>query len=143
MLWQALWSKVLREDKRVPSSFSYIQPLLKTFTTCWQSLSKLTISKPLDIARRRACFKAVDSYSEVVLRKKKSLYDFGQRCPSYLERKLRCQTSSHSWMEAVCELRLIYLRLSFYRCPSTFDSRSCFLDSDGPITFDSRSGVSV
>jgi hypothetical protein len=32
---------------------------------------------------------------------------------------------------------------SFYRCPSTFGSWRCFLDSDGPITFDSRSGVRV
>jgi hypothetical protein len=35
------------------------------------------------------------------------------------------------------------LRPSFYRCPSTFGARSCFLDTDGPITFDLGSEVSV
>ncbi|KAK2356762.1 hypothetical protein QL285_094089 [Trifolium repens] len=43
-------------------------------------------------------------------------------------------------LEAVCELRLIYLGC---RSIVKFDSMSCFLDSDGSITFDSRSGVSI
>ncbi|MCI21295.1 hypothetical protein A2U01_0042461, partial [Trifolium medium] len=34
-------------------------------------------------------------------------------------------------------------RLSFYRCPINFGSRRRFLDSDGPITFDSISGVRI
>jgi hypothetical protein len=34
-------------------------------------------------------------------------------------------------------------RSAFNRGPLTFGSLSCFLDSDGPVTFDSRSGVSV
>ncbi|MCI62582.1 hypothetical protein A2U01_0083839, partial [Trifolium medium] len=45
-------------------------------------------------------------------------------------------------LEAVCELRLIWLGSLSTGGSSTFDS-SHFLDSDGPITFDSRSGVSV
>ncbi|PNX94043.1 hypothetical protein L195_g017209 [Trifolium pratense] len=47
------------------------------------------------------------------------------------------------FLEAVCELRLICLDSHSSSAASTFDSMSCFLDSDGPITFDSRSGVSV
>ncbi|GAU47648.1 hypothetical protein TSUD_27720 [Trifolium subterraneum] len=46
-------------------------------------------------------------------------------------------------LEMVCELKPIYPGSHSTGAPSTFDSRSCFLDSDGPITFDSRSGVSV
>jgi hypothetical protein len=46
-------------------------------------------------------------------------------------------------LEVVCELRLICLGFHSTVVSSTFDSRSCSLDSDGPINFDSRSGVSV
>ncbi|MCI61036.1 hypothetical protein A2U01_0082292, partial [Trifolium medium] len=46
-------------------------------------------------------------------------------------------------LEAVCVLRLICLGSHSTGAQSTFDSRSCLLDSDEPITFDSRSGVSV
>ncbi|MCI14025.1 hypothetical protein A2U01_0035151, partial [Trifolium medium] len=46
-------------------------------------------------------------------------------------------------LEAVCKLKLICLGSHSTGDPSTFDSRNCFLDSDGPITFDSRSGVSI
>jgi hypothetical protein len=47
-------------------------------------------------------------------------------------------------LEAVCKLRLIYIpRFSFYRCPPTFDTMSCFLDSYGPITFNLRSEASL
>jgi hypothetical protein len=46
-------------------------------------------------------------------------------------------------LEVVCELRLTCLGFPSTFVPSTFDSRSCFLDYGGPITFDSRSGVSV
>jgi hypothetical protein len=45
--------------------------------------------------------------------------------------------------EVVCELRLICLGSHSTVVSSTFDSRGCILDSDGPITFDSRSRVSV
>jgi hypothetical protein len=46
-------------------------------------------------------------------------------------------------LKVVCKLRLNLPRLSFYRCSSTFNPRSCPLDSNRPVTFDSRSGVSV
>ncbi|MCI34402.1 hypothetical protein A2U01_0055621, partial [Trifolium medium] len=46
-------------------------------------------------------------------------------------------------LEVVCELRLICQCSHSTVAPSTFGSRSCFSDSYGPITFDSRSGVSV
>jgi hypothetical protein len=50
---------------------SYIQLFFKALTTCPQSLSKITLSKPLDVARRRACCKAVASRSRVVTLKGK------------------------------------------------------------------------
>jgi hypothetical protein len=49
----------------------------------------------------------------------------------------------------ICRFLCIWLAFStlvsfsFNRCPPTFNSRSCFLDSDGPSTFDSSSEVSV
>ncbi|MCI45154.1 hypothetical protein A2U01_0066393, partial [Trifolium medium] len=46
-------------------------------------------------------------------------------------------------LEAVCELRLICIDSHSTVAPSTFNSMSYFLDSAGPITFDSRSGVSI
>ncbi|MCI29989.1 hypothetical protein A2U01_0051198, partial [Trifolium medium] len=46
-------------------------------------------------------------------------------------------------LEEVCKLRLICLCSHSTVVPSTFGSRSCFLDSDGPITFDSRWRVSI
>jgi hypothetical protein len=46
-------------------------------------------------------------------------------------------------LKAACELRLICLCFHSTVVPSAFDSMNCFLDSDGPITFDSRSEVSV
>ncbi|MCI36222.1 hypothetical protein A2U01_0057444, partial [Trifolium medium] len=46
-------------------------------------------------------------------------------------------------LEADCELRLICLGFHSTVAPSIFGSRSCFLDSDGPITIDSRSGVRI
>jgi hypothetical protein len=46
-------------------------------------------------------------------------------------------------LEAVYVLRLICLGSIPTGAPSTFDSMSCHLDSDGLITFDSRSGVGV
>ncbi|MCH84631.1 hypothetical protein A2U01_0005463 [Trifolium medium] len=46
-------------------------------------------------------------------------------------------------LEVVYELRLICLCSHSTVVPSTFGSRSCFSDSYGSITFDSRSGVSV
>ncbi|MCI14487.1 hypothetical protein A2U01_0035618, partial [Trifolium medium] len=46
-------------------------------------------------------------------------------------------------LEADCEPGLIYLGFQSTVAPSIFGSRSCFLDSDGPITFNSRSGVRV
>jgi hypothetical protein len=42
-------------------------------------------------------------------------------------------------LEAVYMLRLICLGFHPIGAPSTLDSRICLLDSDGPITFDSRS----
>ncbi|MCI20271.1 hypothetical protein A2U01_0041433, partial [Trifolium medium] len=46
-------------------------------------------------------------------------------------------------LEADCELRLICLSSHSTIVPSTSGSRSYFLDSDGPVTFDLRSRVSV
>jgi hypothetical protein len=46
-------------------------------------------------------------------------------------------------LEVVCELRLIFLGSHSTVVPSNFGSPGCFLDSDGPISFDSRSRISV
>jgi hypothetical protein len=46
-------------------------------------------------------------------------------------------------LEVVCKPRLICLVSHSAVVSSTFGSRSCFLDSDGPVNFDSRSEVSV
>jgi hypothetical protein len=42
-----------------------------------------------------------------------------------------------------CKLRLISLGFHSTFSPSSFGLQRCFLDSDGPFTFDSRSGVRV
>jgi hypothetical protein len=47
------------------------------------------------------------------------------------------------YLEAVYALRLISLDSHSTGALSSLDSRNCHLDSDGPITFDLRSGVSV
>jgi hypothetical protein len=44
-------------------------------------------------------------------------------------------------LEVSCELELICLGLHSTVYPSSFGLRSCFLDSDGPFTFDSRARV--
>jgi hypothetical protein len=46
-------------------------------------------------------------------------------------------------LEVVCKPRLICLGSHYAVVSSTFGSGTCFLDSDGPMTFDSRLGVSV
>jgi hypothetical protein len=48
-----------------------------------------------------------------------------------------------NYFEADCELRLICLGRHSTVVPSIFGLRSSFLDYNGPITFDSRSGVRV
>ncbi|MCH91982.1 hypothetical protein A2U01_0012914, partial [Trifolium medium] len=61
----------------------------------------------------------------------------------FLCTRLTSTASVVDCLEAVCELRLICLGSHSTVAPSTFDSRSCFLDSDGRVTSDSRSVVSV
>jgi hypothetical protein len=46
-------------------------------------------------------------------------------------------------LEVVCKPRLIFTGSHYAVVSSTFDSRSCLFDSDGPVNYDSRSGVSV
>jgi hypothetical protein len=48
-----------------------------------------------------------------------------------------------SALEKGCKRRLICLGCHSVVAPSTLDSKSYLLDFDGPITFDSRSGVRV
>ncbi|PNX82631.1 hypothetical protein L195_g038661, partial [Trifolium pratense] len=58
---------------------------------------------------------------------------------SYLDDLFRVSVDC---LKADCELRLMPM-FSLYRFPINFGSRSCFLDSDVPSTFDSSSGVRV
>jgi hypothetical protein len=53
------------------SSFAYKKSLHKTFTTCWESLLKSTLSKLLDKMSSRAYFIAIAWHSAVVSTKRK------------------------------------------------------------------------